>query len=205
MTERERDERRRSPTAIGVIAAAMLGIGLAGCSSLGGASPVDTFDLTAPGAATRTTGRTLQILVPEPVVDRAYDGDRLVVRPSATEIAYFSGAQWSDRLPRLVQSRLIEALERSGRVRAVGRPGQGLAIDRQLVVDLRSFDYRPAEGRVRVAATVREMDDRSGRIRATRDFEAEAPVAGDTAPAVVRGFDAAFGEVLTAIVGWVGR
>lgn len=177
---------------------ALAAVVLAGCSVLG-SSALDTYDLSAPTVASRGKGRMLQVLVPEPVVDRAYDTERLLVRSSPTEIAYFSGIQWSDRLPRLVQSRLVQTLERSGRFRAAGRPGQGLAVDRQLVVDIRAFDYRPSEGKVVVALGVKTMDDRSGRVLSTVEHAAEEP-AGSDAKSVTAAFDAALGRVLTAIV-----
>lgn len=190
------------------LAVVLLGAGLGAC---GGASPLDTYDLAAPRmgdlAAPRTTGAARaggrQVLVADPVVDRALDTDRIVVRPKPTEIAYFAGAQWSDRLPRLLQSRLVETLEASGRVRAAGRPGQGMAADGQIVMEIRAFDYLPSEARVRVAIAVKTMDDRSGRIAAMRLFEASEAVSGDSAPAVVAGFDAAAGRVLADIAAWV--
>lgn len=195
--------RARAARRLALVCAAGL---LAGCSVVAGPASVDTFDLTVPEtAAPVARTRMLQVLVPEPVVDRAYDGDRLLVRPRADEIAYFSGAQWSDRLPRLVQSRLVTALERSGRFRAAGRPGQGLAIDRQLVVEIRAFDYLSAERRVEVVLAVKTMDDRTGRVLAMREHRAEAPVADDGARAVVAGFDDAFGRVVEAIVADAGR
>ena len=188
----------------GAIAAAMLA-GLAGCSSLAGPSALDTFDLSAPRVTAKGAMRPLQILVPEPTVDRSFDSDRIVVRPDATGIATLPGAQWSDRLPRLVQSRLVEALTASGRFRAVGRPGQGFAIDRQVLIDLAAFDWRPAEGRAVVEATVRLMDDRTGRALAVGRFRAEEPVAGDAAKAVVAGLDAAFGRVAAEIADFAAR
>ncbi len=185
----------------------LLALGLVGCSSIAGPSAIETFDLTPPKVvgAGGGHGRSLQVLVADPVVDRALDTDRIVVRPKPTEIAYFGGAQWSDRLPRLVQSRLVETLEMSGRFRAAGRPGQGLAVDRQIVIEIRAFDYLPTESRVNVALSVKLMDDRSGRVAASRAFEASEPVAGDSAPAVVAGFDASLGRVLGEITDWAGR
>lgn len=207
MTSGRADERSggRARIAARLFAAVALSGLVAACASIAGPSPVDTFDLTAPTVVTPARGRTLQVLVPEPVVDRAYDGDRLLVRPSATEIAYFAGAQWSDRLPRLIQSRLVEALEKSGRFRAAGRPGQGLAIDRQMIVDIRAFDYLVAERRVEVALAVKTMDDRTGRVLTVVEHRAEAAVTGDTAKDVVLAFDAAFGRVLGEIVDAAGR
>ncbi|MCE1236355.1 MAG: ABC-type transport auxiliary lipoprotein family protein [Hyphomicrobiales bacterium] len=189
------------------VALGLLVSALAACTPLplGDGGKVDTFDLTTPAVTTQAKGRPLQVLVPEPVVDRAYDTDRLLVRPSATEIAFYSGAQWSDRLPRLIQSRLVEALERSGRFRAAGRPGQGLAIDRQLIVDVRAFDYLVGERRVEVALAVKTMDDRTGRVASVVERRAEEPVASDTAKAVVAAFDAAFARVIGEIVADAGR
>ena len=61
---------------------------LAGCSAVGGGSAVETYDLQAPkgtGSAART--RSQQVVVADPVVDRALDTDRIVVRPNPTSIA----------------------------------------------------------------------------------------------------------------------
>lgn len=187
--------------ALGIALGATLLVG--GCSVLGGGStPTDTFDLTAPREVAAPRGSALQILVPEPATDRAVDTDRIVVRPSATEINYFAGAQWSDRLPRLVQSRLIEAFENSKRFRAAGRPGQGLLIDYQVVGEIRAFEYDAAAKVARVEFSVKLMNDKTGRVVATSVFKAETPVAGDSARTAVAGFDAALADVLRQVVGW---
>lgn len=176
----------------------------AGCSLPGtGPSAVDTFDLAAPERTPTRAQRQLQVLVPEPIADRAFDTERIVVRPRPNEIAYFAGAQWSDRLPRLVQSRLVAALEASGKFRAAGRPGQGLAIDRQVVIEIRAFDYESSARRVAVALAVKLMDDRTGRVVATELFHAEEPVTSDDARGAAAAFDAAQGRVLGAIVAFV--
>lgn len=175
---------------------------LAGCSAVMPTPAVDTYDLGTPTVAAAPKGRSTQVLVPEPTADRAFDTDRIVVRPSATEIAYFAGAQWADRLPRLLQSRLIASLEASGRFRAAGRPGQGLAIDRQIVAEIRAFDYEAGQGRVVVALSVKLMDDRTGRVIAAETFRTEEPAA-DEARAAVVAFDRALQRLLGEIVAWV--
>ena len=188
------------------VAVLALGLGLGGCSLLGGGStPVDTFDLPAPREVAAPRGAALQILVPEPAADRALDTERMVVRPSPTEINYFAGAQWSDRLPRLVQSRLIEAFENSHRFRAAGRPGQGLLIDYQVVGEIRAFDYDVASKTARVELSVKLMNDKTGRVVATQVFHGEAAVAGDDARTAVAGFDQALGRVLADVVGWTAK
>lgn len=177
---------------------------LAGCSAVMPTPSVDTYDLARPAIARAPGGRSLQVLVPEPAADRAVDTDRIVVRPSATEIAYFSGAQWADRLPRLVQSRLVDVLQASGRFRAAGRPGQGLAIDRQVVTEIRAFDYEASAKRVVIALSVKLMDDRTGRVIAAEAFRAEEP-SGDDAKSAVAAFDRAQSRLLPEIVAWVAK
>ncbi len=201
MTARAGDRRGR---AVRLAVAAGLGVVLAGCSAVLPTPTADTYDLSVPEAIGSAKGRSLQMLVPEPTADRAFDTDRIVVRPSATEIAYFSGAQWTDRLPRLVQSRLVGSLEASGRFRAAGRPGQGLAIDRQIVTEIRAFDYEASAARVAIVLSVKLMDDRSGRVLATRVFRAEEPSA-DSAKAAVAAFDRAQRRLFAEIVAWAGR
>src|SRR5690606_23885591 len=106
-----------------------------GCAALPGMGPkpLDTFELTAP--ETLSSGRKLprrQVLIAEPVALKALDSSNIVIRSSATSVEYLAGAQWSDRLPKIVQARLAEAFQSTGRLGGVGLPGQGLAVDYQI-------------------------------------------------------------------------
>ncbi len=196
--------RGEGATARRLAAMLVVAAGLSGCSAILPTPAADTYDLSPAQASLAGGGRTLQVLVPEPAADRAFDTDRIVVRPGPTEIAYFSGAQWADRLPRLVQSRLIGSLEASGRFRAAGRPGQGLAIDRQVVTEIRAFDYEATARRVVIDLSVKLMDDRSGRVIVASTFRAEEPC-GDDAKSAVAAFDRAQARLLPEIVAWVAR
>ena len=158
--------RWRLPRAAG-LAALLLAASLAGCASLVAGQPSAIFDLTAPGDAAAERGNA-QVLVPEPRAVRALDTDRIAARPDASQYAYLPGAVWSDRLPKLLQMRLVETLQNSGRARAVAVPGQGLLIDYQIVLDVRAFEYT-AEGAV-ADFVVRVMDDRTGRVARSRTF-----------------------------------
>jgi cholesterol transport system auxiliary component len=182
-----------------VVALALLG----GCSVLSG-DPPRIYDLTAPKSLPTVRASTAaQILVPEPSAIKAVDSERIMVREAGNAISYLGDAQWSDRLPRLVQLRLVEALENSGRVKAVGRPGQGLLIDYQLVTDIRAFELSVAGGRrVVVDLAVKLMNDRTGKVIATENFRAEATAAGDTPEPVVRALDQAFGTAVGELAAW---
>lgn len=191
-------------TAVAIAFAAGLAA-LSGCSLLpGGApSPLDTFDLSAvsPDGNGRRVSR--QILVTEPATLKALDSENIVVRPEQGAITYLAGAQWGDRLPKVVQAKLIESYQRSGRITGVGRPGEGLAIDYQVISDIRAFEIH-ANGaeRAHVSISVRLLNDRNGVVRRQRVFEAEKAVAGKGNDAYVRALDAAFRDVAREIVDW---
>lgn len=179
---------------------------LYGCAAFGGGASkqLDTYELTAPTPA--TTGRRFsrrQAIVAEPSALKALDGENIVIRSSSTSLQYLSGAQWSDRLPKIVQARLVETFQRSGRLGGVGKPGEGLAVDYQIIADIRAFEIRVDAGeRAYVEISVKLLDDRNGVVRSTRVFEAGAPLTAGGNDAYVAALDAAFGDVATEIVGW---
>ncbi len=174
---------------------------LAGCSVFSGPPP-ETFDLNAPQTIASLPGATSsQILVPEAVGLHIFDSERIVVM-SGLRVSYYPDSQYPDTLPKLFQARVIEAFERTGRTRAVGRPGQGLSIDYQLLTDIRAFQYADLEGVARVEITAKVMNDRNGRVLATRTFKGEAAVPENNAVAVVQGLDAALQIVLADIIRW---
>lgn len=181
---------------------------LSGCAALpgGGPAPLDTYDLTA-GAVEASGPRRgrMQILVAEPSALKALDGENVVVRPSPGSVEFLKGAQWADRLPRVVQARLIETLQATGRLGGVGRPGEGLAIDYQVVTEIRSFEVRlDGAPRAEVSLFVKILNDRNGVVRASRGFTAAAPLSGGTGnDAYVAALDRAFAQVTRELVPWV--
>ena len=182
-----------------VLGGLCVALGLAAC---GGGAPAATYDLSAlaPGAALRGSAR--QLVVAEPVASQALDSDRIVVRPNAGEVAYLAGAQWADRLPRLVQTRLIQSFENTRAAKLVGRPGDRLAADRTLETEIRAFEIDVKGGLAVVEITAKILDDRSGRIVSSQVFSVRAPAAGTGGAAASGALDAALGQVMRAIAVW---
>lgn len=181
---------------------------LAGCAALpgGGPAPLDTYDLTAVAVESSTPRRAhTQVLVAEPGALKVLDGENIVIRPTAGSVEFLGGAQWADRLPRIVQARLVEALQATGRLGGVGKPGEGLAIDYQFVTEIRAFEIRVDGGaRANVRLHLKLLNDRNGVVRAERTFEASAPVAGGSGNAAyVAALDRAFSQAARDLVGWV--
>ncbi|MGX5849047.1 ABC-type transport auxiliary lipoprotein family protein [Mesorhizobium sp. PL10] len=187
-------------------AVVLLGLTLAGCAALGGKpAPLDTFELSAPSIDMRGHSRR-QILIAQPSALKALDSQNIVIRPSDHSIQYLKGAQWADRLPLIVQARLAETFQHSGSFTGVGKPGEGLAIDYQIIVEVRSFDVRVNGGEhAEVDLFVRILNDRNGEVRASKDFTASAPVSGSGNAAYVGALDDAFGQAAKDIVRWTDQ
>lgn len=199
MTLMQHVSARRSTAGAG-IALLMAGLMLTGCGT--GPAP-DTFDLSTPKASVSAPARKRQVLVTEPTAVKALDSDQIVVRVGGDEIQYLAKAQWSDRLPRLVQARLVQSLENTGKLAGVGKPGQGLAIDDQIVSDIRAFEIvTTSNSMARVEISVKLLNDRNGTVRAQQSFSAEVP-AGSGNPSFVKAMDRGFAAVTDDIVAWV--
>lgn len=179
---------------------------LSGCAAIPGFGPppLDTYELSAPqaGEAGRRLPRT-QLLVAEPSALKTLDGTQIVIKTGPAAVQYLDGAQWSDRLPRIVQARLAEAFQGTERIGGVGTPGEGLAIDYQVIADIRAFEIRvDGQPRASIKMFVRLLNDRNGVVRASRTFETSVPVNGSGGAAFVAALDAAFNAIGTEIVDW---
>lgn len=163
----------------------------------------DTFDLSLTPAGSGPAAHNRQILVTEPTALKSLDSEQVVVRVSPSEIQYLANSQWGDRLPRMVQSKLVEAFENSGRLGGVGKPGQGLAIDYQLITDVRAFEIDTVGGdRGVVEISVKLLNDRNGSVKAQKVFSASQPASGTSNEAYIRAMDQAFARVSAEIVTW---
>jgi cholesterol transport system auxiliary component len=174
----------------------LAGLGLlAGCSS----PPPATFDLSVPSGATRQRGT--QLAIATPVAIQVLETDRIIVRSQDGSVSGVPGVQWADQLPRLIQAKLIQVFENTGR--AVGRAGGGTSAQTVLTIDIRFFGIAtsPATEAV-VELSVKMVDGMTGQIRAGQVFRASAPVAEVTGPAAAAALDKVASQVFLQIVRW---
>jgi cholesterol transport system auxiliary component len=183
------------------IAALLLALSVSACAS---SKKLDTFDLssTSPDVSTpKKQGR--QILIAAPSALKALDGENIVVRSGPNSISFLKGAQWADRLPNIVQSRLLQAFESTGRLGGVGRPGEGLAIDYQVISDIRTFNINVSSGRIAIVEiAVKILNDKNGTVRSSRVFRATSPVSGEGNASYIAALDRAFDSAASDIVTW---
>ena len=192
-----RPSRRAFTSALSCVALAAL-VGACGSSAA-----VPNFDLTAPRQV-RAGGAAGQIVVAEPAAVQPLESERIIVKDASGAVASVGGGQWADRLPRLVQSRLIQTFENSSNLKAVGRPGDRATPDFLLNSELRAFQIDATTGQAVVEMSIKLTDDRSGRIATTRIFTGRVPVGTIDAPNAAKALDRALSIVLLGIVRHVG-
>ncbi|WP_265518767.1 ABC-type transport auxiliary lipoprotein family protein [Nitratireductor luteus] len=192
---------RRLRIACGLALAASLG----GCAVIPGFGPppIDAYELGSPRVESgRRLART-QILVAEPGALKVFDGENIVVRTQNGAVQFLSGARWADNLPKLVQAKLSTAFQSTDALGGVGTPGDGLAIDYQIIPEIRAFEIRVDGNQTAfVEIYVRVLNDRTGVVRASHTFVAGAPVSGSGNNAYFRALDDAFQIAAADIVSW---
>ncbi|KQT86227.1 ABC-type transport auxiliary lipoprotein family protein [Aurantimonas sp. Leaf443] len=174
-------------------------------SSCASTPPADTYEILAPSFSAGVPGRSrAQLLIAEPTAIKTLDSEKIAIKPTPTTIEYLAQSQWSDRLPRMVQLRLVQAFQNTGRFAAVGVPGQGLAIDYQLVMEIRKFEVAvaPASGAV-IEISAKALNDKTGNVVRSRVFSAAVPITGTGNAAYVAALNQAFDRISREMVTWM--
>ncbi len=185
-------------------------LGLPGCTALNAlnqaALPRDTYELqpvavTAGGAR---SSRTLLVL--EPTAPAAIATDRILIKQDPLSVTYLPDARWSDEVPQMVQSVLIQSLAASGGLGFVGLQGAGPVPDTVLLTRIDAFgvEQQPDGAfQVRVSCDLTVLRDRDQRVLGTRRFAASMPVANDQADMIARAFQRLLDGLLPEAVAWI--
>jgi cholesterol transport system auxiliary component len=187
------------------LAVGVLCLGLSGCAlALGGGHAPTTYDLIAPRSfAAASKPAKWQLVVNEPTAVHALETDRIMVRPSADKVSYFKGVAWSDRLPRLVQVRMIETFQNSGAVKAVSNSSG----EYSLSTELRAFQIDASGGRAAADIDIfaKLVDNKTSKVVASKGFTARVTATSDEPTAGVAALNQAFTEVLQDSTQWVSQ
>lgn len=192
---------------ITVTALVLSGVMLGGCLGSNVVPPA-TYDLAAPKVMTLTAPRpaNFQLVVNEPSAIRSLETDRILVRTGA-RVAYYKNAAWTDRLPRLMQARMIEAFQNAGLVSAVGSRSDRLDADVELATQVQAFQIEVNQGKAEAHASlyVKVIDGNNGRMTASRGFESRVSTSSTDVEEMVVSLNQAFDNVLREVVPWVAN
>jgi len=157
-----------------------------------------------------------QLLVEPPTAAAGIASSRIALRRQLVELDYFARAAWTDNAPAMLQTLMIESFENTDKIISVGRQVIGLRADFILKTDLREFqaEYMDDAGetlpdgaapfvRVRLNGKLVAMPRRE--IVASETWEAVMRADGSEMQAIIRAFDAAYGDILKRLVSWTLR
>ena len=188
-----------------VIAAAAC-LSVAGCGSLIGPSnpPPQIYRLNPDMPSLPARGPVAwQLSVSRPDTSRALDSDRIALLRGPV-MDYYADAQWSDSAPRLVQSLLVEAFERNGRVQAATSDST-LRADMILTTELRDFEAQYDSGNAAPNIVIdihAKLVDPNGKVIASGDFRQTARATQDSVSSVVGAFGQSMTGALAQTVDW---
>jgi cholesterol transport system auxiliary component len=188
---------------------ASLTLGLAGCGGLlgGGGSSAALYTLTA--LTDFSCGRPapkLQLLIERPTSSDALDTVRIALRHNQLSFDYFASAAWTDPAPVMVQSLLVDSLQRSACVAAVSRDTLAIRGNFELRIELRHFeaeylgDAALPMVRIELGLILVRIDDR--KVFGTRIVTAAARPATNDIPAIVAAFDSALHMAMRDALNW---
>lgn len=181
---------------------------LGGCSDLLGPSEAPRLYVLKPTMAPMTPGTKVSwaLSIPIPNASAGLDTQRIAIMHPPANLDYYANAAWSDGLPALVQTALLEAFENSGRIDAVSRDSDAARMDYILAADIRDFEarYDTQDGAPTavVHIDVQLIDAVKRNIVAHFAAAEELTAAANSVDAAVAAFDEALSQARTKIVEW---
>jgi cholesterol transport system auxiliary component len=188
-------------------AAALGALVLSGCGSLlSPSNPPAQIYMLAPSFSASAGGQAdWALAVAQTDVPNVYDTERVAIVRNQT-MDYFANTQWPDSTPRLLQSLMVEAFEKSGRIASVARDGGGVHADYILTTEIRHFEavYDNGDGapEIQVDIVAKLLSMPRHEVVATHDVPQKLRAAANSIPAVVQAFNQATGASISDIVNW---
>jgi phospholipid/cholesterol/gamma-HCH transport system substrate-binding protein len=162
------------------------------------------YDLSARSGDAVCPGATRpQLVVPEPAAAMAFNSDKVIVLGDPPENAPFDKAQFTDNIPAIVQSKIIESFENSGCFAAVTRPLDNLEPSDQLQTEIRQFALIMKPEPIADVEISIKLVSAGGKIVGSRVFDQRALLSTVDSPSAVTALDTAFGKVLADAVPWI--
>jgi cholesterol transport system auxiliary component len=176
----------------------------------GGSSPAQLYRVTPVDAFPPGLPHLpVQVLIDEPLAPAGLDTTRIALSRSAVSIEYFADSEWTDRVPLMVQTALLESFEDSKVLTAINRESLGFHADFILKTEIRHFEalyHSPNQAPEVWVAIIARLVNPSGRdILSQASFERRVRAEINDVPQIVLAFQAALEGVMEEIVVWAAR
>lgn len=191
---------------------AALALALGGCSALSPSVTPPSFYLLEGGPAAATSARAAPDTAPTlsirpPHAAAGFDSQRILYLREASKLEYFAHNEWADTPARMLAPLLVAALEGTGSFRAVVLTPSSAAADLRLDTEIirLQHEFLASPSRVRFTMRAYLIDDRSRRVLAWREFEAESPAASENPAGGVAAANRAVQSVLAELAAFCAQ
>ena len=168
---------------------------LASCATSGQPRKFTLSPVSGPAGG---PGWSLSIAAPRAL--KSLDSERIAHRPDALELQYYTGADWVDRAPQMLQMLMIRSFQNRSNLQVTALDMPGPPGDFLLTSLLQDFQSEGNRAHITLVASLA----RSNRRQDTRTqvFEASAAAGSDHMDAMVAAFDDAFAEIMKKMIPW---
>jgi phospholipid/cholesterol/gamma-HCH transport system substrate-binding protein len=143
-----------------------------------------------------------QLLISEPEILGKLFNDEIQVRTAAGTPAASFEAKWPDTLSRVMQSRIIQSFENAKYLKTIGRQPEGLVVNYQLFIDVRSFQVSTSPSPVADIQFSAKIIGDNGKILGARLFQASVPASVTDEASVAASLNQVFNKAATELVVW---
>lgn len=142
-----------------------------------------------------------------PITSESLDTNRIALTLGRTRFDYYADSVWTDRLPVLLQTLMVEAFQSDARISQVAPENYGLTQGYVLRTEIRQFEAQyPSSGtgapEISVVLRLQLSTGSQGRLLGSRMISVGTRAAQNKLDAVVMAFDAATAAALRETVAW---
>lgn len=169
----------------------------------GSKSESQKFDLKVPEFEKASRNVTeWSLTISEPTILLALNTDKLQEKMENGSLSSFGELRWTDNLPNLFQTKIIQTFENAGFYNSVLRPEETLDSDYRLTLDIRSFHYRGYGSKAVVIDMVAKLLNADGVVFSSKHFKAEEKVVLVGEAAVIARFNSLYARMAKELVNW---
>ncbi len=143
-----------------------------------------------------------QIAVTDPSALLTYDSEKILVQNGAGQVQALGNSRWSDTVPKLMQSKIIQSFENAGALGEVNRPMDVVTPELQLMTEIRRFQIVQTPALAAEAEISAKLVTSEGQIVAAKVFTAQEPAKSKDDADAAHALSAAFEKIVTNLISW---
>ena len=162
------------------------------------------FDLAAPTSFPAAIQKgSWSLVIGEPTVQLAFNTDKIMLETETGQTKMMEDGRWSDNLPNLMQSKLLQSFENAGLGDVVSKSSFGETEGASLNVDVRRFHLNVSGEPQAIVQLYVKLSGGDGKVIANKLFEGRMDATGLSPVEASAALQGAFQKTVVDIMSWV--